>query len=435
MNDNIDNAYSFSRVPEGARVNLANVTLVRIGMATALSQFMLGATLGHGMSFWQAMLATLLGSLVLECISFGLGLAGMREGLSTSLLARYCGFGSIGSIFISATVILSLLGWFGIQNSVLADGLVRALDYNISFRWGALFSGVVLTILVAFGFKALSITAKVSVPLFFFVMAWITYPFLRGDELFTIVNLAPTGNPISLSEGTTIISGVVIIGALITPDLSRYCKSKSHVFWMITISVIIGGFFINSIAILIAHVLGTSDIITIINHSAGWIGFISIVLSAIKVNDVNLYSSSLGLSNLIEAFSGNKYSYFWITIFLGAIGTTLSVVGILTHFVNFLVIIGVLFPPIAGVMLVDYYILRTHRNSLDYTRVYGLLPDSKSVQKVGWPAIAAWAVGSIIGFVINEGIPSLNSLFSASVTYWSLCIVIRNFSSKRKHLD
>lgn len=51
MNNNINNAYSFSRVPEGTRVNPANMTLVRIGMAAALSQFMLGATLEHGISF------------------------------------------------------------------------------------------------------------------------------------------------------------------------------------------------------------------------------------------------------------------------------------------------------------------------------------------------------------------------------------------------
>lgn len=53
------------------------------------------------MSFWQAMLATLLGSQVLEVISLGLGLAGMHEGLSTRLLARYYGFGRMGSVLLA----------------------------------------------------------------------------------------------------------------------------------------------------------------------------------------------------------------------------------------------------------------------------------------------------------------------------------------------
>ncbi|CAK8741719.1 hypothetical protein SODG_005037 [Sodalis praecaptivus] len=105
-----DDTYTFSRVPSDERVSLLNVTLVRIGVATALSQFMLGATLGHCMTFWQAMLATFLGSMVLEFVSLGLGIAGMREGLSTSLLARWCGFGRMGASFIGLIILISLLG-------------------------------------------------------------------------------------------------------------------------------------------------------------------------------------------------------------------------------------------------------------------------------------------------------------------------------------
>nr|WP_312885035.1 hypothetical protein [Candidatus Sodalis endolongispinus] len=55
MNDD----FVYGRVPRAQRSSLFTVTLIRIGSITALSQFMLGATLGHAMSFWQAMLATL----------------------------------------------------------------------------------------------------------------------------------------------------------------------------------------------------------------------------------------------------------------------------------------------------------------------------------------------------------------------------------------
>lgn len=54
-------SYSTSRVPMSARLSLINVTLIRIGQMTSLSQFMLGAMLGHSMTFEQAMIATLCG--------------------------------------------------------------------------------------------------------------------------------------------------------------------------------------------------------------------------------------------------------------------------------------------------------------------------------------------------------------------------------------
>jgi cytosine permease len=429
MNENETNSndYAFSRVPITERVGLLNVVLVRMGMATALSQFMLGATLGHSMTFWQAMLATFLGSLVLEIVSLGLGIAGMREGLSTSLLARWCGFGRIGAALIGLTIMVSLVGWFGVQNSVLAEGFLHTLDYKISFGWIAAFSGVALTILVAFGFRALSWTAKLSVPLFCMVVGWIIYSLLQGYDISNLVSSTPSGTPLTLGEGTTMISGVIIIGALITPDLSRYCQSERHVFWMVTSSVIVGEFIINGIAILVAHALNTSDVVTIMIHSAGWIGLLSVILSAVKVNDVNLYSSSLGLANALEVLTGRKWSYAGLTICLGLIGTTLSVLGILDHFVDFLITLGVLFPPIAGIMLVDYYILRTHRTVLDFTRNHRTLPDIASTPTIGWPAIAAWVAGSAIGFTIEWGIPSLNSLLAACILYWGTCTIIRKY--------
>lgn len=91
-----DKNYTFDRVPKSERASLLTTTLVRTGMTTALAQFMLGATLGHSMTFFQAMLATFLGSLLLQIVSFGVGFAGAKEGLSTSLLSRWCGFGYYG---------------------------------------------------------------------------------------------------------------------------------------------------------------------------------------------------------------------------------------------------------------------------------------------------------------------------------------------------
>lgn len=71
-------AYAFNRLPKSERSSLFNVTIVRMGMATSLTQFMLGATLGHRMTFLEAMTATALGSLVLIFVSFGMGYAGMK---------------------------------------------------------------------------------------------------------------------------------------------------------------------------------------------------------------------------------------------------------------------------------------------------------------------------------------------------------------------
>jgi len=88
--------YSVERVPAAARLPFWGVALVHMGMLTALDQFMLGATLGHSMSYAHAFMAITAGSLIFFVATFGLGYAGMREGISGSLLARWCGFGRGG---------------------------------------------------------------------------------------------------------------------------------------------------------------------------------------------------------------------------------------------------------------------------------------------------------------------------------------------------
>lgn len=415
-----ENDYASNRVPMQSRIGIIKVTLVRIGYLTSLGQFMLGATLGHSMTFRDAILATFFGSLILEFVSLGLGLAGMKEGLSTSILAKWCGFGKIGSAIIGLAIATSLLGWFGIQNSVLAEGIQYTFDYKINFTLTSALSGLCLTFLVAFGFRALSFTALISVPLFFIVIGYIFFILTKDFNIIDVFNKIPNGNRLTISEGATIVAGGCIAGTLTTPDISRYCRNTKDVILMSTISIIVGPFIVTGIAILIAHALNTADVVKIMTTSAGVIGLLTVILSAIKVNDVNLYSSSLGIANTIEIFTGKKFKYFQLTLIVGCIGTLLSMLGILTHFTNFLSLLGTIFPPITGVMLVDYYILRTSRKILDASRENGMLPNELSTPLIGWPAIMACILGAIVGIEVKVGIPSLNSILMASIVYFLL---------------
>lgn len=268
----------------------------------------------------------------------------MKEGLSTSILAKWCGFGKIGSAIIGLAIATSLLGWFGIQNSVLAEGIQYIFDYKINFTLTSALSGLGLTFLVAYGFRALSFTALISVPLFFIVIGYIFSILTKDFNIIEVFNKIPNGNRLTISEGATIVAGGCIAGTLTTPDISRYCRNTKDVILMSTISIIVGPFIVSGIAILIAHALNTADVVKIMTTSAGVIGLLTVILSAIKVNDVNLYSSSLGIANTIEIFTGKKFKYFQLTLIVGCIGTILSMLGILTHFTNFLSLLGTIFP-------------------------------------------------------------------------------------------
>ncbi|WP_233971788.1 cytosine permease [Pectobacterium versatile] len=424
--------YPVSRVPLSVRLPFLNVALVHIGMLTALDQFMLGAVLGHSMTLGQAFLAIFIGSAIFGVVTVGLGYAGMKEGMSGSLLARWCGFGRIGSVLIGLVIAISLIGWFGVQNAVFAKALNFAMADKLGFGWSAALSGIALTLLVAFGFRALRFTAKIAVPMFVIVVGYISIMTLSGHNIAELIASAPNGEAISISAGATMVVGGCIVASLITPDMTRYSQKGKHVFWMTMLSIIVGEFIVNGLAIIIARALNTADVVTIMSQAAGGIGLIAVIFSTLRVNDINLYSSSLGIANAIEGVTGKKLRYVSITLVIGLIGTLLSVAGILDRFIDFLTLLGVLFPPIIGVMLVDYYILRTHKTLLETSRAEGQLPDSAQTPLIGWPAIIASTVGAIVGLAFEWGVPAFNSLLAASLLYWVIQHYINNHAYFRK---
>jgi cytosine permease len=419
--------YSLSRVPQSARQSLWSITIVRVGALATISQFILGAALGYGMTFWDAFWATMFGSVILQVISFLLGYAGAREGLSTSLLSRWTGFGRYGSSIIGAIIAIACIGWFGVQNGVFADGLVQATNGKLSLPVAATLTGLGVTILVIFGFKLLSVTATIAVPAFLLAVGVGIYQVLSKHSLFDLTTTAPAGDPLTMGVAATMVAGGFIIGAVITPDFSRFAKSGKDVFWMTMIGTFVGELGINMIAVLMAHAARTNDVVSIMVQTSGWLGAIVVVFSTIKINNLNLYSSSLGFTNIFDTVFNIKLNRGVVTLIIGVIGTVLSVLGILDMFVGFLILLGVFIPPVAGIMVIDYFILKTHRKALDESRANGTLP--AEVEKMSPVTLIAWAAGFAAGYFVTAGIPSINSLVVSAVVYYfgsKIYITIRN---------
>lgn len=130
-------------------------------------------------------------------------------------------------MLIGVVVAGSLLGWFGIQNAIFAKLLDFALGSKLGFGLAAGLSGSLLILLVAFGFKALCIAARIAVPMFIILVAFISVTALSSHNLQEIIQLASLGEPLTISAGITIVVGGAIVASLMTPDLTRYSKTAS----------------------------------------------------------------------------------------------------------------------------------------------------------------------------------------------------------------
>ncbi|GAA1943348.1 cytosine permease [Streptomyces durmitorensis] len=405
--------YALSRVPRDKRLGFWTMLLQWLAQSGSISQFTLGATIGVGMTFGDAFLAFTLGAVVLEVVIFAIGLAGMREGLATPLLTRWVGFGRNGSALVSFVIAVSLVGWFGVQNSIFGNS-VSALVGGASWLW-CVVAGVAITALVIFGFKYMAIFAKIVTPLFFAMVAWSVTDALMDHSVADLVSAPPPGETIPLAVAATAIAGGFMTGAIVAPEMTRYNKKGSHVFLQSASSMILSEYIVGMTGVLLGHMVKSSEVSHIVLSTSGAFGVLVVLMSTAKINDWNLYGSSLGVVNFFQVVFGKRLHRGVVTIMLGLAGTLLSAVGIMTHFTEFLSVLGVAIPPIGGIIVAEYWVVRRMCKPLDDTRAAQTLPTTSPT----WVpmSLVIWALAFCVGKFYDGGIPALNSLATAFILY------------------
>jgi cytosine permease len=404
--------YALARVPAAARYAWPSVATQRFGQLSALSQFLLGATLGFGMPFWQAFLAFTLGAVVLELVAVVVGVIGQREGLSTSMLARWTGFGQGGAAVLGLAIGLSATGWFGVQSAIAGKGLATLVGGLSVWGWSLVF-GLVVTLIVTYGFRWMAWTAYLTVPAFLLLAGWSVVTELSRHHLGDLLTDAPPGPRLSLLAATTLVAGQFMVGAVISPDMTRFNRSAGDVLKQTAVGITLGEWVIGSVGVLLAHAVHSNDVVAIVTSSTGWLGTLVIVTAALKINDWNLYVSSLGLTNFLHAVFGRRPHRGLVTISIGVVGSLLGAAGILSHYTGFLQLLGVVFPPIPGIMAAEYFVVRRWRAELTSARP-GLPPRAP----VWVPAtLGVWLAAALLGKFVAVGLPSINALLAAFLLY------------------
>ncbi len=155
---------------------------------------------------------------------------------------------------------------------------------------------------------------------------------------------------------------------------------------------------------------GASPIASMTSLGLGIPVLIVMVLATWTTNINNLYSASLSIARMMP-----RVRDWVITLVSGVIGTLLALAGIMDHFVEFLILLGIIVPPIAGVYLADYFLLRE-------TRIAIVQHDP--VPEFRWDAMTAWGLGCAVGFVERmsdwslTSVTAIDTLLMGMVVLW-----------------
>jgi cytosine permease len=156
---------------------------------------------------------------------------------------------------------------------------------------------------------------------------------------------------------------------------------------------------------------GETDIMRIIiGLGLGVPALLVLVLSTWTCNAANLYSAGLGLATTVRSVPRWK-----LTILAGAAGALLAVAGIIDAFVPFLLLLGIIVPPVAAIYVVEGFTLFRH----GYDPV--ALADGPAVR---WPSVVTWAVAAGIALMTARewftlsGVPALDAALAAGLLHW-----------------
>lgn len=407
--------YSLKRVPDTAKKPWWHTAVLRFAQLLAPSQFMLGAALGTGMSFGRAVLAITIGLLILETITILMGVIGVRESLTTVMLARWTGFGRAGSFLVGITIAATSAGWFGFQDSFLAQGLARSVGGLPQWAW-CLIGGAVVIAIAAAGFEAMTKTAGVAAILFLPLITYTVLHATSGHSFRHLVAAAPAGPAQGLGAGITVVVGGFIAGAVVTPDLARFNRRPADVIRQAALGITAGEYVSCIAGVLLARAAQTQGIVSIVVGASGVTGAIVIAVVVVLVNSGNLYGGSfaaVGTANAVRP--ERRLDRTRATVVAGVIGSVLAAVGIINVFVPLLKVLGTTVPPVAGIMIAEYFVVRTWRGPLDASREGGLPPDhSPGVVPAG---LTVWAISAAVGLWVHVGIPALNSVLLAFLLY------------------
>jgi len=153
--------------------------------------------------------------------------------------------------------------------------------------------------------------------------------------------------------------------------------------------------------------IGDADIVNVMRELGYpfW-GFLILYIALWTSQIIASYSIGLAAANMFNVDSGRGRA---LLTFLGSlVGISLALLGILRFFMDFLILLGVIYPAIAGVMFADFFLIRKR----------------EWVDKRGWNWVATFAfmVGALIGYLTQYnweiGIPAIQSLLISAAIYW-----------------
>ncbi|AKG74285.1 purine-cytosine permease family protein [Salinicoccus halodurans] len=358
--------YSLDKVPyEERKMGWFSITNITFGIATAIFYFQLGSVMALQFGAINALISAGYAIIVAGIMGTIISYLSARSGMNVNLMSRGGGFGYIGASLTSLIYASNFIMYCAFEGMILVYAVHEFFPAIPIWLLIVVFGSLVIP-LNWFGIKQLDKLQKWSLPIFFaFLIAAIAVAFftpsLYEGPFWTYM---PEGVQIG---GTALLlcigmqHGIMGLTALLASDYARFLKPGHIKFGSVAIGFIPQIFcygVMGGLGIWFGVRLAEPNPGVYIVQLLGIGGALFTMLTQVRINVTNIYSSSLSLSNFFEnvcRFTPGRR--FWIVV-AGITAMVLMLGGIVDHLDTALTFQGVFLLAWGAVLITDAVVVK-----------------------------------------------------------------------------
>ncbi|MFC0674186.1 cytosine permease [Brachybacterium hainanense] len=404
----VDPDYPVTPVPAAARRGVVSISVVLIGFTVFAPTLMAGASIGAAFPFAEFLAVLAVGSLVLGVYVAAIGFLGARTGLTTVVMSRYT-FGTAGSKVVSLLLGGTQVGWYGV--AVGSIGQMTALAFGWEGRLAPALVMIAVSALMMltalYGYEGMYWVSLISTPLILILAFWITgRAFAEVGGISGMFEIAPTTSMTWAAAVTTVVGTFASAGTQ-AANWTRFARRGRDAVLACGMGFVIGNGLMVFFGAVAALAFGEGDFTTLL-LSMGMIlwGLFFLFGNLWKSNADAAYA--FGVAGAEIASSPRKGPFIVGGV---VIGTILALLGVEGHLVGYLSWLGVLIPPLGGVLIGDW--IARWRG--------GQPPLSTLTEKIRWQALVPYVLGAVTAYASSRyglGIAPLNGIVLALGLAW-----------------
>lgn len=413
---------------EDRRLRGRDLAVLWTDLSVGLLVMVTGALLVPALGLARASLAIVIGAVLGSLLLALVGLIGQREGAASMALLRPT-LGSRGSAVPSVLNLLQLVGWTSVEfwaMATVADAAARS-----AFGWSA---PTVWLVAVAVICTSLAVAGPVTVvrrwlerfgaPILLIAAAWITLRVVGAGDV-ALLWSAPGEGGLPFWLAVDLVAVMPISWLPLVADYTRLARDDARAFAGTFVGSTVGTAWCYVVGVLLVLIAGATPDLggiggAIVATAGGGVVILALLVGETDNAFANLYSAGMSARNVVPVWSQRA-----TVIGVAAVATALASAFTLERYEVFLLLIGSVFVPLAGVLAADYLVVARGRYGTAALvdapawRVHAFVPWILGSVVYHWcvPTGPTWwvdGVGSVFGS-LGLPFPLFGSAFGASI--------------------